>query len=80
MTPDSGRWSWDGMKENVTDGQKACEHIGYKQGCWWVDESLVRGEFGEIIGKLVIKTLISTARVPDELILRRMSLVTDLTI
>lgn len=61
---ESGRWSWDGLKAQTMDGQKAAEHIAYRQGCWWVEEALVRNVDGRIIGKMFAKTLISDAQVP----------------
>ena len=60
---DRARWSWDRMQEGVTDRQRAAESVSYQQGCWWIEECLVR-EDNVIIGKVIVRTLISRA-VPE---------------
>jgi hypothetical protein len=68
---DSGRFSWDGMKSAITDGQKAAEHRSWRQGMWWVEEMTVRdGESGHLIGTMQTKTLISKCRVPELAVVR----------
>ncbi len=61
---EAGKWSWDGMKAGITDGQKACEQIAYRRGIWWVEECIVRDENNRIIGRIMARTLISDAAVP----------------
>jgi hypothetical protein len=61
-----GHWSWDDMKEHVTDGQNACESQTYRRGCWLIEECTVRGEDGQILGKITTSTIISNADVPRE--------------
>lgn len=72
-----GHQSWDDWREGVTDGQKAQERIAFKQGCYWVEECLVRDEFNVIIGKIVVKTLMSNAKVPAWLEHQKMGITDD---
>ncbi len=67
---DQGKFSWDGMKLAVTDGQKAAELVQYRQGIWWVIEARVRDDEGQLIGVLTTKTLISQNRNPELVVSR----------
>lgn len=59
--------SWEDMRAGVTDHQSAAESVKYVRPPYFITEYLVRGEAGNIIGKIICKQLMSDARVPPEL-------------
>lgn len=62
-------FSWDDMGSQTQDKQKAAERVAYRQGIWWIEECVVRSEgaYGQILGVIRNRTLISNAQVPKEL-------------
>jgi hypothetical protein len=67
---DSGRFSWDGMKSAITDGQSAAKTSSYRQGIWWVEETMVHDDNGQLLGIFTAKTLISANRLPELAVVR----------